>query len=1151
MGNNRDDFTESTIRKAAQRVGYRCSFPKCRTATVGPSLEDDEKIALTGVGAHICAAAEGGPRYDPAMTREERRGINNCIWMCQTHARLIDRDVTKYTVEILQRWKTEAEQAAAESLANTDYFSEYYNTNHNNLSVLTQVFDDMIADGDYDRLDLMLKQYQTGSLTEVYDEFVLRHRIIYDVYCCRANVQDDLRQYITLPYKAGVRKLTELFIEFWLKDELKMIREYIEQDELARLADLCINGELKTLLYGEKNQENNTFQVSDALKKCLLKAMVNLLIIDKIINAKTNDGNAYAPFRDEFYYHLVAATYSVITQHDNGIELDTICSSDDFIFIKSNIPKIVQLDESLQEYIWEKVLLLVSVDEDRFDQLYGDCPQTMKANLGVKRSWYYHIIILKPEAIKVDDLIAFCEQIGSFTLLHLYLKKIDREEASTFLDEHSFLFTKSSLLLFSRLVDLDDLSSEEKLILLEKYIEYYPDDVLYHALLAGMMSDKEQIERELRWLEEKTEQMDGACFSYYLSLLFKHKKWATIADISRRNVPIVFSGMIADYLSRSTERKYLIRSKELYEELENKGISKESIQMNLGLLNQKLGFNEAAKRNYKLEFDRFNNVDALRNLVSLRYQTNEFLADQYLHRMEELADWQSQNVVAAVYYKIKDYSKARKHFIRSLLLMESNNPSIVGIWNVCRNEPNREKPNYVTRDTVCFLERNETQIKLAFHSPEIIANINPNQFADCIHFSSEDMSVSGFQFCREGDEVEFDGKKYKIIEIKAMDDWLEEYAIKVIMDNPKSVKIIGNDSEDLFSQIKTILESNSNDMKQRIKAYNEMKLRAPLTSFSSMIGRSNLVSCEFLALGNQEGIRNNPSIIEKSAPTFILSYDSIVLLSHLENDTGRGLDAAFLVCPQVKNQLMNDIDEEIRDLESKNSAGQMFFLEGEVGFAEMTSDDKRSRYSFLSKLKQFCGSLEEPTVSYDYIPQNEMLKRLLNEGLMNQNLLSEFGTIGLAQNTKNVIVVTDDEFLFHLAALEGIDNVGLLGLLMNDQTSWLDLLNVSKKLHKLNFTNYLPLSLFEKMVRNLNDKEEDKSQGTEEIRQWLFSDTEGEASPNHERMVLKLFQEIHQLKAYDLDPEGIVLSTVIHILENRNPSLVQEVFKEAMNSQDA
>ena len=52
-------------------------------------------------------------------------------------------------------------------------------------------------------------------------------------------------------------------------------------------------------------------------------------------------------------------------------------------------------------------------------------------------------------------------------------------------------------------------------------------------------------------------------------------------------------------------------------------------------------------------------------------------------------------------------------------------------------------------------------------------------------------------------------------------------------------------------------------------------------------------------------------------------------------------------------------------------------------------------------------------------------------------------------------------------------------------------------------------------------------------------------------MVLKLFQEIHQLKAYDLDPEGIVLSTVIHILENRNPSLVQEVFKEAMNSQGA
>ena len=117
MPNSRDDFTKTTKQIAAGRVGYRCSFPQCTVATIGASFESGRAVSTTGVAAHICAAAAGGKRYDPQMTEEERKSVDNCIWMCQTHARLIDTDEVTYTVDKLREWKKEAEIAASKQLA--------------------------------------------------------------------------------------------------------------------------------------------------------------------------------------------------------------------------------------------------------------------------------------------------------------------------------------------------------------------------------------------------------------------------------------------------------------------------------------------------------------------------------------------------------------------------------------------------------------------------------------------------------------------------------------------------------------------------------------------------------------------------------------------------------------------------------------------------------------------------------------------------------------------------------------------------------------------------------------------------------------------------------------------------------------------------
>jgi hypothetical protein len=70
-----------------------------------------------GVGAHITAASPGGPRYDPSLTPEQRASAENGIWLCQNDGKLIDNDVTRFTVELLKSWKAQAEATAAQELS--------------------------------------------------------------------------------------------------------------------------------------------------------------------------------------------------------------------------------------------------------------------------------------------------------------------------------------------------------------------------------------------------------------------------------------------------------------------------------------------------------------------------------------------------------------------------------------------------------------------------------------------------------------------------------------------------------------------------------------------------------------------------------------------------------------------------------------------------------------------------------------------------------------------------------------------------------------------------------------------------------------------------------------------------------------------------
>ncbi|MDE7433005.1 MAG: hypothetical protein K2N34_13970, partial [Lachnospiraceae bacterium] len=181
----RDDFSEETKRIAGDRVCLRCSI--CGCLTKAASSEGSDKVASIGVAAHITAASAGGPRYDPNITSEQRKSIDNCIWLCQNHARLIDRDVKKYPVERLLTLKKDAEIKAALALENGKNYISNIRTHGFDVNTTYNFLNDTIVNGEYLQLKVLLDSIEASENDE-YSDLVAYFQVLYDFYCDKNSI---------------------------------------------------------------------------------------------------------------------------------------------------------------------------------------------------------------------------------------------------------------------------------------------------------------------------------------------------------------------------------------------------------------------------------------------------------------------------------------------------------------------------------------------------------------------------------------------------------------------------------------------------------------------------------------------------------------------------------------------------------------------------------------------------------------------------------------------------------------------------------------------------------------------------------------------------------------------------------------------------
>lgn len=91
--------TQRTIKRLFSVSGNRCAFPNCESPLV------EESGTVTGEIAHIKAASENGPRFDPKQSEEDRHSFKNLMLLCGRHHTIIDSEVERYSVARLSEMK--------------------------------------------------------------------------------------------------------------------------------------------------------------------------------------------------------------------------------------------------------------------------------------------------------------------------------------------------------------------------------------------------------------------------------------------------------------------------------------------------------------------------------------------------------------------------------------------------------------------------------------------------------------------------------------------------------------------------------------------------------------------------------------------------------------------------------------------------------------------------------------------------------------------------------------------------------------------------------------------------------------------------------------------------------------------------------------
>ncbi|GAB4532355.1 MAG: hypothetical protein Tsb0014_16750 [Pleurocapsa sp.] len=154
------------LRALFARSGNQCAFPGCTQSLI------NQKNQFIGQVCHIEAAMEGGERYNPNSSDEDRRSYENLLILCYPH-HIETNDVNEYPVSRLKQIKNEHEQLFEKSdfkigeseLAKLSYEMNKYWSDIERLNKIDHIFLDsglvMEIDGQNSFFEVIKSAYDT------------------------------------------------------------------------------------------------------------------------------------------------------------------------------------------------------------------------------------------------------------------------------------------------------------------------------------------------------------------------------------------------------------------------------------------------------------------------------------------------------------------------------------------------------------------------------------------------------------------------------------------------------------------------------------------------------------------------------------------------------------------------------------------------------------------------------------------------------------------------------------------------------------------------------------------------------------------------------------------------------------------------------
>lgn len=117
VGRSRRQILDRDLKLLWGRAGNRCSI--CKDELAAEKTESDPDV-IVGIHAHIVADSINGPRGNTDLPMEERHLYDNLILLCMKHSKVIDEQLSKYTIEELYKIKKEHETWVSERLSSPE-----------------------------------------------------------------------------------------------------------------------------------------------------------------------------------------------------------------------------------------------------------------------------------------------------------------------------------------------------------------------------------------------------------------------------------------------------------------------------------------------------------------------------------------------------------------------------------------------------------------------------------------------------------------------------------------------------------------------------------------------------------------------------------------------------------------------------------------------------------------------------------------------------------------------------------------------------------------------------------------------------------------------------------------------------------------------